>query len=271
MINIFDVVDGIEFKVNLLRDDVYLRKVFTYFSVAMIVVWLILGFDSGVGLLERAVPNIPALLRGSMSFGEWVDDAMVLYGRTFHFSAFVTYGLLFVGLSGHLARLGVVRSRNIFYSIFLVALNVSCFELIWMSFFTKFQMDRNLLEWLHTDWWFLGQWFAILFLGILGLVAVYVDSFKGLFRLYRLKWSFKPFFWLGLTVGLWFLWVYYPFPVIQVSYDGWTSSLLFPQTFYAYKIGQMYLQNDLLHALNVLVKGLFAVTELSFLRRFQRV
>ena len=80
MIDPFIIIDGWQVRVNILRDDAYLRRVFTIFSLLMVPVWFILGFDSGVGLLERAIPNIPSLLDGTMSFNEWVTDAYVLYG-----------------------------------------------------------------------------------------------------------------------------------------------------------------------------------------------
>ena len=259
-----------------MRDDAYLRRVFTIFSLLMVPVWFLLGFDSGVGLLERAVPNIPSLLNGSMVFSEWVADAYVLYGRTFHFSAFVTYGLLYVGLSSHLDTLGIVRSRNVFYSVFLVALNISCFELLYMGCFAKFQMNRRILEWLVSDWWFLCQWFLILLLGVLGWVAIWSESFifikdKFVKRSFRLKLRLKDFAFPILTISLWILWVYYPFHVEQLNFDGWTSNLLFPQTHYAYKSGILYLENNLLHALNVFTKFLFAGSQLHLLRRFRIV
>ena len=188
----------------------------------------------------------------------------------------MTYGLLYVGLSSHLSTLGIVRSRNVFYSIFLVALNISCFELIWMGCFAKFQMNRSIFEWLVSDWWFLGQWFAILGLGLFGLVAVWIESFffvkdKFVKRTFRLNLRMKDFFLVALTVCLWLLWIYYPFHVEQLSFDGWTSSLLFPQTHYAYKSGILYLENNLLHAWNVLTKFFFAGSQLCLLRRFRIV
>jgi len=274
LINVFDFFDSFEGKWNLLRDDAYLRKVFTYFSLFMIPVWFILGFDSGVGLLEKFIVNFPSLVNGSMSFNEWVVDAYTLYGRTFHFSAFVNYGLLYVGLSSHLAWLNIRRSRNIIFTIILVGLNVSCFELIWMGCFAKFQMGRDLLEWLVTDSWFLGQWFAILGMGLLGLVSVWVESFvyeSDVFvkRSFRFNVRWKDLAWVVLTVGLWVLWVHYPFPVEQATYNGWVSSRLFPQTHYAYKDGLIYVENALLHTLNVVVKAVFAYAQLRLIRRFR--
>lgn len=275
MFDPFVFVDGLEWKGNIFRDDAYLRKVFTVFSLCMVPVWFLLGFDSGVGLLEKFVINFPSLLSGSMSFSEWVVDAYTLYGRTFHFSAFVTYGLLYVGLSSHLANLNIRKSRNVVYSIILVGLNVSCFELLWMGCFAKFQMSRDLLEWLVSDSWFLVQWFGILGMGLIGVFGVFVESFRfelGVLveRTFRFRLRLKDLVWIVFTVVLWLLWIYYPFHVEQTIYDGWVSSKLFPQTHYAYKDGLIYVENNLLHALNVVVKGVFAYTQLSLIRRFRR-
>lgn len=276
MIDVFEFIDSVDVKFNLLREDAYLRKVFTYFSIAMIGVWFLLGYDSGVGLLERAIPNIPSLLNGSMTFQEWVADAYTLYGRTFHFSAFVNYGFLYVALSSHLSKLGIVKSRNVFYSLFIVGLNISAFELIWMGCFAKFQMNRDLLEWLVTDSWFLTQWFAILGMGFLGVFSVWIESFiiengELLGRSFRMKLRLRDLAWVILTIGLWLFWIYYPLPVDRVSYETWTSSLMFPQTHYAYKSGLLFVENNLLHTLNILVKAIFAYTQLHLIRRFRNV
>jgi len=274
MKDVFDVIDGWNNRWNLFRDPRYIQRVLLYFVLLSIVLWVMLGFDSGVGILEDAVRNFPSLVKGNMSFDRYIDVSYTTYGRSFHFSSFVIYGLLFFALSKYLTAIGVRQSRNVFYSIFLTILNVALFELIYMALFAHFQMHRNLMTWLVEDLWFLQQYFMMLLLGVLGFCAFWVESYKiENKKVVGRSYTFQPnkelmgILFIGIFV--WTLWVCYPFGTTTATIAEWSSSSMFPQTHYAYVDAELYVRNDWLHAVNVVVKAMFALCQLYLITRFK--
>jgi len=144
-----------------------------------------------------------------------------------------------------------------------------------MGMFAHFQMRRNLVEWFISDFWFLQQYLWILLLGSLALLSFWIESFifndnKRVGRRFRFFPDRKMFVFLSVTLLLIILWVFYPFPNKIVKIDDWQSSPLFPQTHYAYVNAKLYVQNDLLHLLNVVTKTMFAVSQLYILSRFKK-
>jgi len=142
--------------------------------------------------------------------------------------------------------------------------------------FAHFQMKRNLIEWFINDFWFLQQYLLLLMLGLLTLLSFYTESFmfndnKRVGRKYRFYPDKKMITFLACTFLLLTLWVFYPFPKKIVNINDWQSSPLFPQTHYAYVDANLYVQNDLLHLLNVLTKAMFALSQLYLLAGFKKV
>jgi len=97
MKDVFEAINTWNSRINLFRDHNYLRKVALVFSMLMFIPWLVLGFDSGIGMLEVWNNNFN------------IDYSA--YGKSLHFSAFVIYGFLFYGLSKHLESLGLGKAR----------------------------------------------------------------------------------------------------------------------------------------------------------------
>lgn len=265
MKDIFEIINQWSSRFNLFQDHKYIRSFALIFSLSMLIPWGLLGFDSGVGMFEIWQSN-------------WQINYDA-YGKSLHFSAFVIYGLLFYGISKHLEKLGLRHSKNVFYSASLSVFNIGIFEMWYMGTFAIFQMHRNLVEWFLSDFWEVPVVMNFMFvvLGVVALLCVYTDSFKlnsnkVVGRFYRFKNSYAtitPIFCLLLIYVL--LWVYYPFPVTRISINGWQNSNLFPQTHYAYVNSELYVPNDLLHLVNIIVKGLFAFTHLYIITQFRKV
>jgi hypothetical protein len=242
----------------------YLQQVALVFAFSMLLVWVVLGWDSGVGILENWFTVFPQLLTGEMSLGEFIDVGYKVYGRTFHFSSYVIYALLYVAVSQHLESLGLVKSLNVFASAGLVVLNVTVFELWYMGCFAVFQMNRRLIEWFTSDILFLQQYLGFLGFGLWGVLAVYTISRNNFHSSFRV--SPRSILVLLTLFYSALFWIYYPFPVETVTLQDWTSSTLFPQTHYAYVNSEIYVANDLLHLVNVVVKALFALAQFSLLK-----
>jgi len=264
MKDVFETIDNYGARFNVFRDHIYLQKVSLIFSLLMLIPWLALGFDSGIGMLE--IWN-----------NGWQLDYSA-YGKSLHFSAFVIYGLLFYGLSKHLQKLGLKRSKNVFYSASLAVFNIGVFELWYMGSFATFQMNRSLTEWFFLDFWAppVVMNFMFVALGAVALLSFYVDGFKlndkkVVGRLYKLQDSRYTLLLIACLLFSIFLWVTYPFPVQAISINGWQNSRLFPQTHYAYVNTKLYVQNDLLHLVNLTVKAMFAITQFYILTRFKKV
>jgi len=249
------MVDQFMPKFNIFTDVAYVRKVALLFVSVMVGCWVILGFDSGVGMIEQAIKFLPNFVSGSISFGEWRETIYSVYGRTFHFSAFVIYGCLFYGLSWFFQnKLKIDRSRNIFYAVSLTLMNTAFFEFFWMGSFAHFHESRTILEWLVNEFGFLWRYATWIVLGCWSLFLLWAnDGCK--FR--PDKKMVLPLLCLLASVLFWY---FYPFP-FQVVYTRF-----FPQTFYS----DVYVQNDLLHLVNVTTKALFAFTQFYILSRFKR-
>jgi len=227
--------------------------------------WVILGFDSGVGMLEfwNSYPNF--LLNYSA------------YGKSLHFSAFVIYGFLFYGISYYFEKLGLKGSKNVFYSACLSVFNIGVFEIWYMGMFATFQMNRSLTEWFFSDFWEIPVVMNFMFvvLGVVTLFSFYVDSFKlndnkVVGRLYKFQLNYLTVWLIQISVCLALFWIIYPGHIETISINGWQSSRFFPQTHYAYVNSELYVQNNLLHLVNLIVKAMFAFTQFYILTRFKR-
>lgn len=263
MKDVFETINVWDSRLNLFRDHSYIRKVALIFSALMFIPWIVLGFDSGIGMLEIWNNNFN------------IDYSA--YGKSLHFSAFVIYGFLFVGISKYLEKLQLTKSKNVFYTACLSVFNIGIFEMWYMGAFATFQMNRSLTEWFFTDFWEIPVVMNFMFvvLGAVALLSFYVDSFKlnskkVVGRFYKFTDSKGLFFLLILLLISISLWIYFPFHVQTISINGWRSSRFFPQTHYAYVDSTLYVENNLLHLVNLIVKGLFAFTQFYILTRFKR-
>ena len=134
-----------------------------------------------------------------------------------------------------------------------------------MAAFQHFQLRRSLIEWFISDFSFLLQYVAFLFLGVWGIYAIHHDA-RGQTKFEKDTIGVLSFY---FTIAFFILWIVYPFPVETATYGVWTSNNLFPQTHYAYVHPTVYIANDMLHAVNVGVKALFAISQLYFLKRLK--
>jgi len=275
----FEFIDSFQNNINLLWNFTYLRKVVLLFSLSMIPLWALLGWDSGLGMIEQGIGNFPNFIFGNITFTDWITNIYSVYGVTFHFSSFVIYGLLFVSISFLLENLGIKHSRNVVFSGFLTLLNVGAFECWYMASFAYFQMNRNILEWFTTDFMEppVIMNFSLLILGLLICLFVWAESYKlNNGEIVGRNFHFKPEYSLiilalcGCFLSI-LLWYFYPLPISQITINDWTSSTLFPQTHYAYMQSPVHVKNDILHLINVMTKIMFAMVQYFILRVYKNV
>lgn len=274
----FDELDvkffGIQF--NLFRFPSKLRKVIFVFSLILLGVWVLLGWDSGTGMLEYPILALPDLFTGNLSLDAWLQIPSEIYGKTMHFSAFVFYGLLYVGLSKHYHKVGIRNCKNVVYSLSFVCLSIALFEYYWIYCFSHFQGQPWVSTWAWPQVRILFQNVYLTLVGVLALLYVYADGFRLNFG----KWTVL-FFCLSVVGSL--FWIFYPFETEQIQVELttglWVSSKLFPQTLYTVDVDPLngvnagdwfYVQNPLLHGINLLVKVLYTVT-IFCLCRIRRV
>lgn len=215
-------------------------------------------------------------LKAFINGGNVVEAVYGIYGMSFHFSSYVIYGVLFCDVSYHLEHLGIRHSKNIVYSAYLTLLNIGLFEMWYMGSFAFFQMNRNVLEWFVTDIFeaCVMTNFSFVLLGVMTLLFLMADSVmvngkEIVGRAFQFRFNTKVLVVAVLTVVSILVWVYYPLPIETLRIGEWTSSTLFPQTHYAYKNSQLYMQNDLLHSINLTTKLLFMVTQYCLLTCLQ--
>ena len=242
---------------NLFEDDVYIRKVVWVVTWLTVPVWIVLGLDSGVGMFERAIVNLP--LTWTTGLEQYSRTIYDIYGRSFHFSTYVIYGFLYVAISKHLTKLSIVKTKNVVYSILLVMLNAAIFEWTYMTLLIHYQISRSLLTWILEDFFFLSQYLLLLIFGVYGLLLLLTEKIQ--FNFNR-----KIAYYTGLTVLTFLLWIYFPLPVKQLTLNGWISRPLFPQTHYAYISPGLYAENTPLHLVNVAAKAMLALSQLTIIQ-----
>lgn len=278
------------YDLNIFRDDAGVRRVALGFAVACLSLWLLMGFDSSpLQLIQVLADGVPGLILGQKSLADLVAIYNLFYGKEMHWSAFVIYVLLFWGLSRNWSRVGVTKTRNVVYSFGAMFLAIAVFELFWIISFATFQNQPWVFTWRMPQLRILLQNTAFGIAGAFTALYIWVDSHKfvnGKIVMekqpdgkmgYPRNWLFDLGSWklwivvvAGVATAL--LWIYYPWPVQQISVtleNGvvWHSSRMFPQTLYTINLNPagavnsgvwFYVQNDLVHGLNTIVKALFA-------------
>lgn len=266
---------------NLLKEDKKLRKIILNISIALYVVWFVFGFDSGTGQIEWPIIYIignlflkgktygPMTFDGNLTWSGityWSDWA---YGKFMHFSAFVIYGFAFYFLSNYLARSMNIRgSENTIYSFASTLFSISIFEYFWMISYYIFQNQTWILKFQWPQLRILMQNMGFMLVGLTFFLYVVLPPTRVKIRL-----NWRAGVLVGLTILSIFLWWYYPFNVqpltVETTMGSWMNNPNFPQTTYTIDLDpldsvnagkQFYLEDNLVHGVNTLVKIVMAIT-----------
>jgi len=275
--------------VNIFKHDDRLRRLVLFFAGFFTLVWIVMGFDSGTGMIE--FPLTKLILGEARSWKELVYWYHWAYGKTMHFSAFTIYGLHYVAVS-HLFRehLHMTQSKNSAYSFGLTLLNIALFEYFWIYGFAYFQDQWWVTKWQWPQIRILVQNLIFFVLGLIILFDLYLSYIRTdgeVFRVYRFK-KWLPFLvCLVCTLAGMGYWIYmgtwYPYRGLSVEIDGyrgrdegvvvWNNKPMFVQTLYTVDVNLSdsvnsgdwyYLEDDYIHLVNTVVKGLYGLTGVAF-------
>jgi len=277
MDNIFTKIDNYNHNISgfnpigsLKNISIWRRYIFIL-TIASAFFWIILGFESTWSQISIYMQSIPAFLIGQTSFTTIQAKVASSYGLGQHLSTAVIYGICFLILSIHLEKSGITKSMNFFFSTSISLMSVGIYEIIYNFLYATLQNQ----PWAFTLAWKQGLNISVFaFFTIIGAIS--------LIYLYSL--NFKPHF-SKITLILLFgsiityaLWVFFPFSTtslaIQTTSGLWTSTNLFPQTMYAINLNPtsgiaigdaFFVQNNLLHFINVLNKVFVSFTILSLI------
>jgi hypothetical protein len=242
--------------------------------------WIILGFDSTpMQIWEALYQGIPALIRtGSMK--TMINVYQSLYGKEMHYSAFVIYFLLYWAASKSWEKAGIIKSKNMIFSFAGMFLAIGIFEWFWMAGFAYFQNQPWVITWRMPQLKILLQNTGFCVAGGMACVFMLTERWhwngriQGERAYYFDAKSWLLWLFVGLSVAAALFWIYYPFPVQQITVPlktggSWQSSRLFPQTLYTVDTSPLgnvnagvwfWIPNDWIHAVNTLVKGIWAAT-----------
>ena len=282
----FGVIDRINLKwkdydFNILHDDHGFRKIAIGFALTSLFFWIVMGFDSTpLQLIHPLYQGLPGLITGQNSWGDLVSIYNSFYGKEMHWSAFVIYLFVFYLMSRSYAKVGVTKTRNVFYSFAVMILAIGLFEWFWILSFGIFQNQPWVYTWQMPQLRILLQNTSYSLVGAVTAFYIWIDSYvlenheiTGRNWLFDWK-SWKLWALIAASVASAVLWIYYPGPIMQISVtlkDGsiWHSSRLFPQTLYTVKTDPLssvnagewfYVPNDAVHAMNTIVKAIWALT-----------
>jgi len=245
------------------------RKFFGFCVLASLCAWAFFGFDSTWSQILPFVDNFIPLLRGEVSFSTLIAESRKYYGVGNHWSAPVIYGSAFIALSQYFERIGIKRSENFCLTTSLSLMNIGVFEWLWNTCYAVFQRQPWTITWRWKQSTNLFSFTAFIILGLLSLLYLYAGG-------YRPNTGRRSLLFLALTALCWIIWILYPLPVkqltVQTAAGVWTSSRLFPQTYYAVDVSPgdgvaigepFWVQNDMVHALNTLTKVMTTLTVLN--------
>lgn len=242
--------------------------------------WIILGFDSTpMQIWESCYQGIPILLRGG-SWSQVIGIYDGLYGKEMHYSAFVIYFLLYWGASKSWMKAGITKSKNMIFSFAGMFLAIGIFEWFWMLGFGFFQNQPWVITWRMPQLKILLQNTGFCIAGGMACVFMLTERWhwngriQGERSYYFQTRDWKLWLFVGLSVAAALFWIYYPFYVQQITVPLetggiWQSSRLFPQTLYTVKTNPLgdvnagvwfWIPNDWIHAVNTLVKAIWAAT-----------
>jgi hypothetical protein len=291
--NPFSFIDNLNLRykwvdLNIFKNYERLRKSILVLSLVCLCAWVIFGFDSNLNqFLNPLVELLPQLIDGKLTLSAFPSQFIArynyYYGLEMHYSAFVFYGLLFVFLSKHYEKFGIVKSKNIAYATAITCLSIGLFELYWVYSFVFWQNQPWVASWTMPQLRIILQnLVAFPAVGVIGVLYMWADSYilekkQIVGRRYRFRWDWIAVALIGLSIALAVLWWYYPWPTQQITVNIatpngswlWTSSVRYPQTLYTVDANLMdnvaagirvYVPNDAVHGLNTLVKLVWTVT-----------
>ncbi len=244
--------------------------------------WLVLG---PAGTVNQIVPlylapkggvyNINLLswfwgfIRGELGLGDLGYYVGFMYGRGTHLSPLVYYGAFAFFISKRFEDVGITGSENVGVMLNLTAFSVGFFEMIYNPLYGFFQNQ----PWIYAFSWNLMTLHLVWFL--IGPVVLVYYSMSGIQD--GVKWGYGLKFGRSMylpclicvTAIMWFVWIFYPFPVqplqVQTTAGVWVSNRLFPQGLYNVDIdpadnilaGALYYVDDnLLHLVGLVTKAL---------------
>lgn len=258
------------------------RKIAFLFAVFLgAVPWILFGFDSCIGQPLMLLSRFPSYILGEISLTTWVATWAEHYGKEMHYSAFLIYGLMYWAISRHLdKKMNIHKSKNVAFSLSFLLLSVAVFEFYWIFSFATFQNQSWIITFKFPQARILLQNIGFATMGALGILYFWLDSFvydpirRGYDRLYKLRVDPFAFLLIVATVILAYVWIRYPFEVERFSVtletgETWTNTRYFPQTLYTIDLDPtdsvnagvwFYMENNLIHALNTIVKTFVCLT-----------
>ena len=261
MKDIFDIIDQWHSNLNIFQP-IYFEKAMLFLIAASTIMWVIFGYDSGIGQPMTIISNIPTLLTGKTTLNQVYNLAYKNYGTTGHFSALVIYAFLVIGQLHILKKLGFNGSKTIFITMMLTVANAAFFEQWYIVSYAVFQTPQFFMTWYFSDLMTFGVYALSFFITAYCILYLWAWSFRSdQTRIYRYQWNKKQPIVLCLLLASMLLWWFYPFPFQQYG------TQYFPQTVYA---GSIYVPNDLVHTVNILVKVMFAFTQFYLLAQFKK-
>lgn len=246
------------------------RRYITILTLISVTSWVIFGWESTWSQPFGILKSLPSLLTGQVTLASVLTVSNSLYGIGQHLSSAVIYGICFLLLSIHLEKLNIRKSLNFSLTVLLSFLSVGVYEIIYNVLYSNLQSQPWTFSLQLKQGLNISMFTFFIFSGIISLIYLYTLGFKPNFnKITKLL--------LTLSVLTYVLWVFFPFPTTPLSINTttgvWTSTNLFPQTMYAIDINPLdsvavgnpiYVQNDLLHLVNVLNKVFVSLTILSF-------
>jgi len=242
------------------------RRYFLFCVIASAICWAVFGWDSTWSQLK---PFAEWMLNPSKSLTEVISESRMYYGTGNHFSAPVIYGTAFIILSLYLEGKGIKKSQNFILTSALSLFNIGVFEWTWNLLYSHLQNQLWTIQFVWKQATNLFHFTSYIMLGILTLIYLYSLGYKP--NIGKLTLTLA-----ATAIGFWLLWVFYPFPITDITVETttgiWHNNHLFPQTMYTIDIdptdglaiGQpFHVPNDLLHAVNVFAK---VFTTLAILR-----
>lgn len=276
MHSMFDKIDGFNFAllgfnpVGALKNVKMWRKYVTTLFLVSFTCWVLFGWESTWLQPFTYAKSVPLWVFGQTTLNQIHIESTSFYGVGPHLSSVVIYSFCFVLLSVHLEKVGIKKSLNFASAFALTAMSVGAYELVYNILYSNLQ---------NQPWTFCLQWKQGLnismftfftALGILTLVYLYSVGYRPNFG----KTTKLLFLCSLITYGVW---VFYPLHTTTLTMETtagtWTSTPFFPQTMYAVDVDPLndraigepvFIENNVLHFVNVLNKAFVSLMVLSF-------
>jgi hypothetical protein len=212
------------------------------------------------------------MLIGQATWGDVVAGYYSGYGAWLHWSSLITYALVFYYTSKHFSDIDIKGTLNSVLSLCVTWLSIGVFEVYWMWCYATFQNQAWVITWVMPQARILVQNTMFLIIGVFGLLYMWGMGF-----IWQPRHRVPILFFFSVLFSL--SWVYYPFMVPSLTVGNWTNTNLFPQTLYTVlndphpevNAGVAYwVQGDLIHFYNVVVKALMAWLVLEVGRSWRR-